>query len=115
MKGNTFNYGLVSTAVILTFAPATQAFPQWMKPRHIEEVKNAPSGYNVYEPPQYGGSYTYGGLGPQPTIATTLASVSSATSEASGEETSSSSSKFFPHCSKVQSSHYSSFHHCLYL
>jgi hypothetical protein len=91
MKGSTFNIVLVSTAVILTLAPGSQAFPQWMKPRH-DESKNAPRQYNAYDspPPAYGGYYSYGGLGPQPTIVTTPTfKVSSATSEASGEETSS--------------------------
>lgn len=103
MKGNTFNLGLVSAVVILTLAPATQAFPPWMKPRHVEEVKNAPRQYNAYDSPptQYGGYYTYPGVGPQPTIATTPASISFATSESSGEESSStvvSSRELFSHC-----------------
>ena len=91
MKGNKFNIGLASTALVLTLAPATQAFPQWMKPHH-DKSKNAPPQYNAYDSiPAYGGGYSYGGLGPQPTIVTSLVpTISSATTESSSAETSSS-------------------------
>jgi hypothetical protein len=89
MKANTFNIGLVSTSLLLSLAPVIEAFPQWMQPRH-EESKNAPREYSIYEPPptQYGGYYTYGGNGPRPTFHSKSSLIVSATSEASGEETS---------------------------
>ena len=93
MRTSTVNIGLVSTAVLLTLAPAAQAFPQWMKPQDAES-NNAPRRYSVYEPPpaQYGGYYTYAGFGPQPTLtSSSSSSISLASSEASGEETSLSS------------------------
>ena len=113
MKASTFHIGLASTVVLLTLAPVTQAFPQWMKPRS-EESKNAPRQYNVYEPPpQYGGYYTYAGNGPRPTIASSSSSsISYATSEVSGEETSSSvasSGKLFPISPKLQISFFAQF------
>lgn len=109
MKARTFNIGLVSTAVVLTLAPVIQGFPQWMKPRDDTGSKNAPREYKVYEPPPpgYGGYYTYAGHGPQPTVTrSSSSSISSATSESSGEETSlgaSSSGKLLPCRSEVQS------------
>lgn len=116
MKANTFNFGLVSTALLLTFVPGTQAFPQWMQPRH-EDSKNAPRQYSVYEPPpaQYGGYYTYGGSGPQPTIPSGLDPGGSATSKASGEETSSVSGKLLCIAPDNESLLFTSLPYCPYL
>jgi hypothetical protein len=101
MKGNPFIRGLVSTTFIFVLAQGAQAFPPWMKPRRDADSKNAPRQYSVYESPasQSGGSYTYPGIGPQPTIASS-SSYATAASQASGEETSlsiSSSRKLPPH------------------
>ena len=93
MKGGTLKVRLVSTAIFLTLAPAADALPEWLQPhRRAFDDKFAPRQYNVYEPPPggYGGSYTYVGYGPQPTITQSSIS-SSATSESSGEKTSLSS------------------------
>jgi hypothetical protein len=60
-----------------------QALPQWLNGLK-RDLAYAPAAYNpVYGPRDGVGGYSYGGYGPQPTVATTSSSTSSR-SETSG-------------------------------
>jgi hypothetical protein len=91
MKSQPLAVNLLSAVPFLALLPGSQAFPQWLKPHRREpEIKFAPRQYTVYEgPPQYGGSYTYGGNGPLPTLSSYPSSSSSisTTTDAAGEVT----------------------------
>ncbi|TAQ86173.1 hypothetical protein B7494_g5504 [Chlorociboria aeruginascens] len=88
----TLSLGLVSANILLALVPRVRALPQWLQPvRREADARFAPRQYTVYEPPGPGlyGSYTYSGVGPQPTSSGGL----SPTSEVAGETTPSSASK----------------------
>jgi hypothetical protein len=91
MKGITVQLGFASVAALcLTLASTVQALPPWTQPRSNEAGDKLAARQYMYDPPPpgYGGYYTYGGYGPEPTLEMTSSSTL-ATSESSGEETSS--------------------------
>jgi len=77
---------LLSFVIKLTvFSPilGTQALPQWLNGLK-RDLTYAPAAYNpVYGPRDGVGGYSYGGYGPQPTVASTSSSTSSS-AETSG-------------------------------
>lgn len=95
--------GLASTSIFLALVPGIQGLPNWLQAKHrdVEDRKNAPRQF-YGDPPVYGG-YSYPGYGPAPTVLPTSVPVYPtypvATSENSGEATSStvSSGKFDLH------------------
>lgn len=82
MKVATLPFFTANLAV-LVFINGTWALPQWLNNLRRDQAY-APAAYNpVYGRQDGHEGYTYGGSGPQPTVATTSSSSSSG-SEASG-------------------------------
>ena len=80
MKGKMLGNGLV----LLSLVPAIVALPSWLNPlRRDPNPGIAPRQYEAYASPQYGGHYSYGGYGPQPTLSSSSSS-QSLTSTADG-------------------------------
>lgn len=95
MRYNTLNVGIASTAILLALVPATFALPGWLQPQERDASRDqfAPPEYSVYE--GYGGGYhgsyggyTYGGIGPRPTVSNAPASSTTTSSANEGEVTS---------------------------
>ena len=73
MKSDILGKGLV----LLYLVPFIAALPSWLNPLQRDtNPANAPRQYDAYAQPQYGGHYSYGGYGPQPTLSTRSSSQS---------------------------------------
>jgi hypothetical protein len=91
MKIKPLDVGIVSSVLLLSLIPATQAVPSWLQPhRREQDVKKTPRTYLAYEQAPKAEHYSYGGYGPAPTISSTSSPSVSITSQAGGELTSSS-------------------------
>jgi hypothetical protein len=87
MKVNIIDIGILSIILFLSMISSTLALPSWLQPERRELELKAPRQYTAYNPLQVE-HYSYGGIGPQPTIASSLSTKISATSQADGEFTS---------------------------
>ena len=76
--------GLGNGLVLFSLVPSIAALPSWVNVLGRDaNANNAPRQYEAYAPPQYGGHYSYGGVGPQPTLSI-LPSSQTPTSTADG-------------------------------
>ena len=61
--------------VLLSLMPFIAALPSWLNTLQRDSKLNfEPRGYEAYATSQYGGHYSYGGYGPQPTLSTSSSS-----------------------------------------
>lgn len=94
MRVNSLSISLASASILVALIPGTHArgLPNWLQAKRqgLQDVKNLPRQYNAYNSPPVGYGYTYPGSGPLPTVPqTSPSSLPTATSENSGEATSS--------------------------
>jgi hypothetical protein len=85
--GNIIDIGILLISLLLSFLTSTLALPSWPQPERREQEISAPRPYTAYNAPPVE-HYSYGGVGPAPTIVSSISTKASATSEADGEVTS---------------------------